>query len=96
MVSKTPTLKTIKTMKGSNEEGIMINQYITLKKLGKGKFATVYLCKDSKTSEMFAIKKMNKKKLKYEQAGGGKTGYDCVKEELKNLQKLDHPNIIWL
>ena len=39
---------------------------------------------------------MNKKKLKYEQAGGGKTCYDCVKEELKVLQKLEHPNIIWL
>ena len=39
---------------------------------------------------------MNKRALKKKQAGGGKSAYDCVVEELKVLQILDHPNIIWL
>ena len=28
--------------------------------------------------------------------GVGKTAYDAVKEELKVLQSLDHPNVLWL
>jgi len=64
--------------------------------LGSGSYATVLLCKDTKTGEQFAIKKMNKRTLKQKKAGGGKSGYDCVVEELKVLQILDHPNIIWL
>ena len=55
-VTNTTTAK-----KGVNEEGAMINQYVIIKTLGKGSFATVLLCKDTKTSEQFAIKKMNKK-----------------------------------
>lgn len=42
----------------------MINQYVILKTLGKGSFATVLLCKDTISHEMFAVKKMNKKMLK--------------------------------
>ena len=42
----------------------MINQYVIIETLGKGAFATVLLCKDTKTKELFAIKKMNKKILK--------------------------------
>ena len=26
----------------------------------------------------------------------GQSGYDCLMEELKVLQRLEHPNIIWL
>ena len=37
--------------KGKTDEGAMINQYVILKTLGKGSFATVLLCKDVKTSE---------------------------------------------
>lgn len=73
----------------------MINQYIVEKTLGKGSFATVKLCKDSKTGIKYAIKVMNKKLLKKKQSGNG-NAYDCVKEELKVLQRLEHPNIIWL
>jgi serine/threonine protein kinase len=39
---------------------------------------------------------MNKKALKQKKCPNGKTAYDCVKEELKVLAKLEHPNIIWL
>ena len=91
VVSNTTTIK-----KGMNELGTMINQYVIIKKLGKGCFATVLLCEDSSTGEKFAVKKMNKKTLRYKIVGKGITGYDCVKEELNVLKKLDHPNIIWL
>ena len=67
-----------------------------IKTLGKGSFATVLLCKDTQTHELFAIKKMNKKALKSKKAGKGKSAYDCVIEELKLLKRLEHPNIIWL
>ena len=39
---------------------------------------------------------MNKRTLKQKKTGGDKTAYDCVKEELKVLSRLDHPNIIYL
>ena len=71
--------------KGKNEDGAMINQYVIIKTLGAGAFATVLLCKDTKTGEQFAIKKMNKKALKNKKAGVGKSAYDCVVEELKVL-----------
>ena len=61
IVSNTTTVK-----KGMNEEGAMINQYVIMKQLGKGSFARVFLCKNFSTGEQFAIKKMNKKTLKYQ------------------------------
>ena len=64
--------------KGKNEEGAMINQYVIIKTLGKGSFATVLLCKDTHTHELYAIKKMNKKALKSKRAGKDKSAYDCV------------------
>jgi serine/threonine protein kinase len=39
---------------------------------------------------------MDKKSLKKKAAGNGKNAYDCVLEELKVLQRLEHRNIIWL
>ena len=39
---------------------------------------------------------MNRKTLQRKPFGNGLSAYDCVKEELKILQRLEHPNIIWL
>ena len=39
---------------------------------------------------------MNKKHLQLKKFGPLKTAYDCLKEELKVLERLEHPNIIWL
>ena len=90
-VTNTTTAK-----KGVHEDGAMINQYVIIKTLGRGTFASVLLCKDTKSGEQFAIKKMNKKLLRQKKAGRNKSAYDCVVEELNVLQILDHPNIIWL
>ena len=68
----------------------MINSYMVEKTLGKGTFATVYLCKETNSNIRYALKSMNKKYLKK------KNFYDCLLEELKVLSTLEHPNIIWL
>jgi len=39
---------------------------------------------------------MNKTYLKSKRQPTGKTAYDCVFEELEVLQRLNHPNIMWL
>jgi serine/threonine protein kinase len=39
---------------------------------------------------------MNKKTLAKKFIGNGKNALDCVREELKVLKKMDHPNVIWL
>ena len=39
---------------------------------------------------------MNKRALEKKKTGAGRSAYDCVIEELKVLQSLEHPNIIWL
>ena len=64
--------------------------------LGKGSFAQVKLCVDTKTGEQFAMKQMSKKQLMNMKHPNGQSAYDCVLEELKVLKRLDHPNIIWL
>ena len=48
---KSDVTNTTTAKKGVNDEGAMINQYVIIKTLGKGAFATVLLCKDTKTSE---------------------------------------------
>ena len=39
---------------------------------------------------------MNKEKLMNMPQLNGMTGYDCVLEEMQVLERLDHPNIMWL
>ena len=66
------------------------------KTLGQGSYAVVKLCRDSTTGQKYAIKQMNKKELLKKQNGLGKSAYESVIEELKVLQLLEHPNVIWL
>lgn len=77
-------------------KGTMINNYIIEKILGEGSFAKVKLCRDKNTDVQYAIKLMNKKELKRKINPNGRSAYECVLEEIKVLQKLEHPNIIWL
>jgi len=39
---------------------------------------------------------MNKKELSFKRMFKGRSALDCVKEELKVLKALEHPNVIWL
>ena len=79
----------------------MINQYRQENTLGEGAFGVVKLFTDTNTNQQYAVKIMNKKLLQTKSAGRDKQGnsktcYDCILEELQILQKLDHPNILWL
>lgn len=67
-----------------------------IKELGRGAYATVKLCVDKNTRENYAIKIMNKDKLRKIQQGKGRNAYDCVMDELRVMERLEHPNIIWL
>jgi serine/threonine protein kinase len=83
-------------LKSSRSKGKKcINQYIIEKELGKGSFATVHLGYDKETKNKYAIKEMNKALLMKKRIGNG-NAFDCVLAELKVLQRLQHPNIIWL
>jgi serine/threonine protein kinase len=91
-VLSTSTLKTFKDDDGSKR----INNYKIIRVLGKGSFASVILCQNVDDYNYFALKRMNKESLKRKQMSKGRTAYDCVIEETKVLQQLEHPNIIWL
>ena len=75
----------------------MINHYAIEDVIGKGMYSTVKKCKDKNTGRLFAIKVMNKKLLMSKRQGiGGKTAYDSVIEEMKVLERMEHPNVMWL
>ena len=75
----------------------MLNNYRFKRTLGEGSFAKVFLYKHIKTKKKYAVKKLDEKKLRSMQFGSSKfTASDFCMEELKNLKKLQHPNIIWL
>ena len=86
----------VRKNKNKQDGNTMVNQYAVQKTLGKGTFATVKQCKDSKTGILYALKQMNKEKLLNMRELSGKTAYDSVVEEMKVLQRLAHPNIMWL
>jgi serine/threonine protein kinase len=65
-----------------------INQYKVVKQLGTGAYATVKLCIDKNNHESFAIKIMNKGRLKKIRTGKHKNAYDCVMDELKVMERL--------
>ena len=57
----------------------------------------MYLYQHSKSKKKFAVKKLVDRQLKSMRIGTSNyTASDLCKEELKNLKKLHHPNIIWL
>ena len=74
----------------------LINNYKIIVPIGQGSYGQVNLCEDTNTGIKYAIKQMNKKFLKRKCFPNGKTAYELVLDELKILQKIQHPNIIWL
>ena len=73
-----------------------INQYIVLEELGRGAFAKVKLCVNTEDNKRYAMKIMDKKKLKKKFMGIGKSAYTNVEHEIAILTKLDHPNVVAL
>jgi serine/threonine protein kinase len=68
----------ISITKGKEKGFGMVNQYRILSTLGEGAFGKVKLAIDTKTNSMYAIKIMNKKRLKLITMTQGKTAYDFV------------------
>lgn len=67
-----------------------INQFRLGKKLGGGRFGNVYLAEDKETKTIYAIKVMNKSKIKEA---------DMVQQvfwEIKLQTYMNHPNILKL
>ena len=64
-----------------------IGNYYLLKPIGVGSFAKVYKGLEEKTSEIVAIKMINKQQFPSEKS-------DLIEKEVQILKSLSHPNII--
>lgn len=66
-------------------------QYRILKQLGKGHFATVYLCVERATGVQYAVKVFEKR------AGDSqKSQVDPLQQEIALLMSVNHPNLLCL
>jgi serine/threonine protein kinase len=74
----------------------LINQYVIIQIIGKGKFSKVAQCMDQSTRQIYAMKVMKKSRLKRIMIGRGKAAYSQVEAEIAILKKLNHPNIVKL
>lgn len=66
-------------------------QYKILQQLGKGHFATVYLCVERSTGMQFAVKRFEKR-----HGDSGKSQTDGLQQEIGVLKSVSHPNMLCL
>ena len=66
-------------------------KYNTIRLIGKGSFAKVYMIEDKITKEKFALKAFNKERILSK-----KEGKPALMNEVSILRMLDHPNIMKL
>jgi serine/threonine protein kinase len=93
--NETRNTKTLK--KGRDEDdNKTINGYIIVSLIGKGSFGKVYLAMHQNTNKAYAMKKMNKAKLKGVKIDVTHTALDQLYEEINVLKLLKHPNVIKL
>ncbi|KAL8770722.1 MAG: hypothetical protein Q9209_003589 [Squamulea sp. 1 TL-2023] len=65
-------------------------QYRILQQLGKGHFATVYLCVERSTGMQFAVKRFEKR------PGDSQSKTDGLQQEIGVLKAISHPNVLCL
>lgn len=65
-------------------------QYRILQQLGKGHFATVFLCVERSTGLQFAVKRFEKR------PGDDKSRTDGLQQEIGVLKSVSHPNMLCL
>ncbi|KAL9126936.1 MAG: hypothetical protein Q9217_004094 [Psora testacea] len=66
-------------------------QYRILQQLGKGHFATVYLCVERSTGMQYAVKRFEKR-----HGESGKSQTDGLQQEIGVLKSVSHPNVLCL
>ena len=66
-------------------------QYRILQQLGKGHFATVYLCAERATGMQYAVKRFEKR-----QGDSGRSQTDGLQQEIGVLKSISHPNMLCL
>ncbi|ODH47205.1 CAMK/RAD53 protein kinase [Paracoccidioides brasiliensis] len=66
-------------------------QYRILQQLGKGHFATVYLCVERSTGEKYAVKRFEKRPGDSQRADN-----DGLQQEIAVLMSVNHPNVLCL
>ena len=75
----------------SREESGFRQQYRVLQQLGKGHFATVYLCVEKATGHRFAVKRFEKRPGEKE-----RSATDGLQQEIAVLMSVSHPNMLCL
>ena len=73
-----------------------INQYLIEKVLGRGKFAEVKLVYDINIKEKFAMKIIEKTKLKRRKLSMNKTQLNLIEKEVIIMKKMGHPHVVKL
>ncbi|EEA25857.1 cell-cycle checkpoint protein kinase, putative [Talaromyces marneffei ATCC 18224] len=66
-------------------------QYRILQQLGKGHFATVYLCVERATGKKFAVKVFERR-----QSESQKSQAEALQQEIALLMSVNHPNVLCL
>lgn len=64
-----------------------------MQKIGNGAFAEVFLCFDVNTNKIYAMKVMNKTRLRRKTINMQLNALDNVQMEMAIMKKLDHPHI---
>ena len=90
--------RSTKTLKKSRDEddNKTINGYIIVSLIGKGSFGKVYLAMHQNTNKAYALKKMNKAKLKSVKIDVTRNALEQLYEEINVLKILKHPNVVKL
>jgi hypothetical protein len=85
---------TDKVQRGTNsEKQKMINNYAILRPLGAGSFGKVYLCRDTTDGKVYAIKQVDKAKLRRKRLGLSDAE---LMKEVEVMKRLRHPNLVEL
>lgn len=71
-------------------------QYSIQGQLGKGHFATVYLCTEKCSGMQFAVKRFEKRRVSSSQAAEEKSRVEGLQQEIAVLMGVSHPNVLCL
>lgn len=75
----------------SRDSSAFKKEYRVLQQLGKGHFATVYLCVERATGDRYAVKRFEKRPGESERSKS-----DGLQQEIAVLMAVSHPNVLCL